>query len=513
MKNSGDLLRSDPVRIVRESLIVCGLLVILVASAATWFFRQGYLLYYGDAQAHLNISRSIFDSRTPGYDQIGTVWLPLLHVICLPFVQNNWLWHTGLAGTIPVACCFVVAGTFFYLAAREAYASALAASVAVACFALNPNILYLASIPMTEVVFLAGLAVMLFALLRFRRTQERGLLMLGVAASWSMSLTRYDGWFLIPFAGLGFALLAKRHKWAILILFGALASLAPLYWIASNYWETGDALSFYRGPYSPVAIQKGLPYEGLHNWKLAFQYYWDAGRWCTGWPLIILGAIGAVCAVWKRCAIQLAFLLLTPIFYVWSMHSSGGTPMHLPDLPPHSYYNSRYGIAVLPLCAVTAAAIAITLPLRYRRWAIALPIICVLGWVIQPSPDHWICWKESEQNSIARRAWTQQAAQFLEANYRSGQGVLAPFGDVTGVFCASQIPLIETLHEGNGPAWLAAVSRPDLLHTELWAIASGGSTTAKALIASGSPYRVVRVIRVPGAPDLFIYKRKFSGDQ
>ncbi|HWF47421.1 MAG TPA: hypothetical protein VG168_10480, partial [Bryobacteraceae bacterium] len=338
------------------------------------------------------------------------------------------------------------------------------------------------------------------------------LLILGLAASWSMSLTRYDGWFLIPFAGLGFALFAKRHKWSILILFGALASVAPLYWMASNYWETGDALSFYRGPYSAAAIQKGLPYPGYHNWRVALEYYLDDGRWCIGWPLVILGAIGAVCAVWKRCFAPLVFLVLTPAFYVWSIHSSS-TPIHLPDLPPHSYYNTRYGIAMLPLCAMAAAAIATTLPLRYRRWAISLPIICVLGWVIQPSPDHWICWKESEQNSIARRAWTQQAAQFLEANYRSGQGVLAPFGDITGIFCASKIPLVETLHEGNGPAWLAAVSRPDLLHTELWAIAIDGSTTSNALSASGSPYRVTRVIQVPGAPNLLIYKRRLAGNQ
>ena len=87
-----------------------------IASAfGFWLYLQGYILYYGDAQAHLNISRSIIDSRTPGYEQIGTVWLPALHLICLPFVRNDWLWSTGLAGTIPVAICFVIAGTCFYL--------------------------------------------------------------------------------------------------------------------------------------------------------------------------------------------------------------------------------------------------------------------------------------------------------------------------------------------------------------------------------------------------------------
>ena len=71
-------------------------LALLIAICSWWLYRQNYLLYYGDAQAHLNISRSIIDSRTPGYDQLGTVWLPLLHVICLPLVRYDWLWSTGV---------------------------------------------------------------------------------------------------------------------------------------------------------------------------------------------------------------------------------------------------------------------------------------------------------------------------------------------------------------------------------------------------------------------------------
>ena len=157
--------------------------MVTIGLAAAWFVHRDYILYYGDAQSHLNISRGIIDSRTPGYEQIGSVWLPLLHVICLPFVGNDMLWSTGLAGTIPVASCFIIAVIFFYLAAREAYGAILPAAVTVACFALNPNVLYLSSIPMTETVFFAVLSIQLFALLRFRRTQSRSLIFVGAAAS------------------------------------------------------------------------------------------------------------------------------------------------------------------------------------------------------------------------------------------------------------------------------------------------------------------------------------------
>ncbi|MGH9584546.1 MAG: hypothetical protein ACRD4O_16605 [Bryobacteraceae bacterium] len=131
-------------RALAEAAAICAALCLVVAVAAAFCFRHGYILYWGDAQAHLDNSRSIIDSRTLGYDQLGTVWLPLLHVICLPFVGNDWLWSTGLAGTIPVAICFVIAGMCFYFAAKTAYASTAAALVVLAVFALNPNILYLA---------------------------------------------------------------------------------------------------------------------------------------------------------------------------------------------------------------------------------------------------------------------------------------------------------------------------------------------------------------------------------
>ena len=50
-----------------------------------YYFRQGEILLYGDAVAHINIARRVFDSRTPGLLQLGTVWLPLPHLLMIPF--------------------------------------------------------------------------------------------------------------------------------------------------------------------------------------------------------------------------------------------------------------------------------------------------------------------------------------------------------------------------------------------------------------------------------------------
>jgi len=97
---------------LKSWLIVLVSLAVLSAGAVAFVQWHGWALYYGDAEAHLEIARRVVDSRTPGYSQIGTVWLPLPHVLMLPLVANDWLWRTGLAGAIPSAICFVVAGLF-----------------------------------------------------------------------------------------------------------------------------------------------------------------------------------------------------------------------------------------------------------------------------------------------------------------------------------------------------------------------------------------------------------------
>jgi hypothetical protein len=501
LTNSGDLRRSS-----LEAGIVIVLLSLLMAGAAAWVYQHGYVLYWGDAQAHLNAGRSLIDSRTPGYDQLGTVWLPVLHVLCLPLVGNDWLWSSGLAGTIPVAICFVGAGAFLYFAAREAYQNSISAVIVLACFALNPNVLYLAAIPMTEIVFLIGLFAMLFSLLRFRATQERRYLVIAIVASWWMSLTRYDGWFLIPFAALSFAWFAKERRWWILVSFGLAASLAPLYWMAHNWWETSNPLDFYNGPYSAAAIQGARDYPGYHHWTTAARYYFEASRLCSGWSLIVLGLAGIACAIGKRIIFPIAFLSLTPVFYVWSVHSSK-LPIHVPTLWPFSYYNNRYGIAVLALTAFACGAIALVLPARAKLVGLAAPALCLLIWTWNASPENWICWKESQVNSVSRRAWTAAAADFLKKNYRPGEGILTGAGDLPGIFCKARLPFRETLNIGNGPDWLAAISRPDLIHQERWALVEADDPICDALQRSGSPYRLIWRIEAKGAPMLEIYKR------
>src|SRR6476619_3878062 len=72
-----------------------------------FYLQHGQTLLYGDAIAHINIARRVFDSKTPGLLQLGTVWLPLPHLLMIPFLLSNWMWKTGVGGSIPSMAAYV----------------------------------------------------------------------------------------------------------------------------------------------------------------------------------------------------------------------------------------------------------------------------------------------------------------------------------------------------------------------------------------------------------------------
>lgn len=483
----------------------------VLSAAAIWFvYQRGYTLYYGDAQAHLNIARRVIDSRTPGFDQIGTVWLPLPHLLMIPFVKDSYLWRTGLAGAIPSGACFVLAATFLFATARSVFSSRAAGAAAAALLALNPNLLYLQSTPMTESVFLASLMAVLYFSVRFSRTQSMFSVAGAGLAALAGTLTRYEGWFLIPFLSLYFLAVAKRKRLIIAGLFSLIAVCGPLAWLAHNAWYSGDFLEFYRGPNSAKAIQGSLTYPGDHNWAMAWLQFRTAVQLCLGSALLCVGLIGVLGALWKKSVWPIVLLCLPPAFYVWSIHSSG-IPIFVPTLSPFSYYNTRYGLAALPLAAFCAAAIVAWVPVRMSGIAALIVVgIAMAPWLIEPGLDRCITWKESEVNSVARRAWTNQAAEFLRSNYRAGSGVFTTFGDVTGVFQFAGIPLRDTLTWDNWPYWPAAVARPDLFLREEWAVVFGGDPVQSAInraFLRGPRYTLQKTVVVKGAPVLEIYRR------
>src|SRR5581483_7141146 len=197
-------------------------------------------------------------------------------------------------------------------------------------------------------------------------------------------------------------------------------------------------------------------------------------------------------AVWA-----ILLLALPPLFYLWSMYSSGGTPIHVPGLWPNSYYNTRYGLAALPLLALASSALVLAFPQRYRAAVAVLVVIAgTIHWASRHQPEDWITWAESRANSIGRRAWTAEAAQYLGPRYRLGAGILSSGGDdFFGIYRAMGIPLAETFSVDNGLPWDAAIQRPELYWWQVWAVVKRNDELHEAMrraAGRGMIYQLVK---------------------
>ncbi len=76
--------------------VLLGRLAALLGLVAVYGYGQLHLtLAHYDAKAHLVVARRILDSLTPGWEQIGAVWLPLPHLLNMLPVQVDVLYRTG----------------------------------------------------------------------------------------------------------------------------------------------------------------------------------------------------------------------------------------------------------------------------------------------------------------------------------------------------------------------------------------------------------------------------------
>jgi hypothetical protein len=354
-------------------------------------YAKGYLLLYGDAVAHLAIARRIVDAHYPGLAQLGGVWLPLPHLLMLPLIGDMRMWQTGLAAAPMSMLSYALSVVGIWRLARRLLQPRWAL-VATAFYALNANLLFLATTAMTEALFLALLVwsvvvtmegVVALQLGQMRVAKSRmiaaGLLVLAEV------FTRYDGWIVGAAVWLCFAWAVwkssadvRRAVLPTFVVFTVLCMAGPLLWFWYNARYEGDWLDFMRGPYSAAQIERktappGQHYREWHHPLRAVVFYTrtaqiDAAAWETGFGLMAAAVYG-VWASWKPTSQsrdvehpvmggRYALLLWVPLpFYLYSV-AYGSVPIFIPQLYPHSYYNARYGMEMLPALAVYGALAA-----------------------------------------------------------------------------------------------------------------------------------------------------------
>ena len=76
---------------------------------ASHYSRLGLTLTHYDARGHLVVARRIADSITPGWQQIGAVWLPLPHLLNAIPVQVDLFYRSGALAVALSVAAFAVA--------------------------------------------------------------------------------------------------------------------------------------------------------------------------------------------------------------------------------------------------------------------------------------------------------------------------------------------------------------------------------------------------------------------
>ena len=142
--------------------------------------------------------------------------------------------------------------------------------------------LYLACTPLTEPLTILWAVLTAYGVFRFRESGGMPALVAAGLAAFFGTLTRYDGWYLLPFAAL-YVFCARRESFRDrlrhTVLFSAIAGFGPVLWVIHNAVRFGNPLEFLNGPYSAQAIyaeqvaRTGFRYPTDGSFLLSARYY------------------------------------------------------------------------------------------------------------------------------------------------------------------------------------------------------------------------------------------------
>jgi len=453
----------------RMPVFLAAVLTIISLAAYIHYYRNGLGLAYNDARSHLDIGRRVVESLQPGLAQLGSVWLPLPHLLMVPTIWIDWFWHSGLAGAIQSMVSFVATGLLIYHFLGRLKVSMASRLLGVAIFVANLNVLYMQSTAMTELLLLATMTAGCYYLLVWHQTDDLFDLIKSGFFIMLSTLIRYDGWFLL-LVSLGLIFLRKLfiRGWVqaegTAILFGTLAGLGIVLWFGWNLLIFKDPLYFAFGPYSAHAQQSQLEAAGeldtksnllgsIHIYLLALFY--------NSYTLPVLLALGGLVLLWRdrhlAISTRLATLaLLAPLAFNILALYLGHSVLFVQGINGTSWFNVRYGLMLLPSIAIFIGY------LSHRLSNLRPTIVALLTFVLffafanrdAVTIDDGV--HGSSQKNVS------QVAGYLAAEAKPQSGfILISAASHDAIIFTSTLPMKRFIHEGTGAYWESATIAPD----------------------------------------------------
>ena len=486
-----------PAKRLRLCSWLIGVLALLVGLITTaWAFAHHVVLAYGDSEAHLNIAKRVVSGLTPGLGQLGSVWLPLPHLLMVPFVINDTMWRTGLAGAAVGVPSLVLLAVMSYKLAYLLTGSIAGSWLAPLVILANPNALYMAATPMTEVVLLAMVTTSVYFLARWvLHGGLASLVLTGLFGSLA-SLSRYDGWALVVIEAVAVLVIAAvRHRSlrgteGLMVLFGILAFSGIVGWLLWNQLIFSDPLYFSKSVYGSAEQQQWFLQHGLlptyHNLGKSAVFWLADVRLIVGSTLGGLAAVG-LGALLVRCARQhwlgpvliAAAALSSFPFYILSLYVGQASlilPQFVPANASYQMSNLRYGLqALLPVALFVAYLAA-----RRPKVLVPLFVVAVLGQGgVMVATHQVMTFADGTRGLSSQKVSKGPDSPYVEAwmrrHYDGGLVLMddyrRPIGPVE-----SGVPMQDFIGTGNKPYWQESLNNPGLYAT--WIVLQQGSTDA-----------------------------------
>jgi hypothetical protein len=432
------------------------LAAILGTIAAAVYWRAGLSLSHYDAKAHLVVARRILDSLTPSWEQIGAVWLPLPHLLNVLPVQIDWTYRTGAFAIAISVTSFAITVACISAIVRKISGSRTGAILAATLFALNPNVLYLQSTPMTEPLLFALAALVVLHLAEWSMStshaDSNASVRVRPAACWTIvaaCLTRYEAW---PIVGAAIAL-AAYVKWRRGTVFTAVlheAARPALYALGT------------------VAFFMGLSFATTGTWFVTGGFYVPDPK-LRAQPMAVYEAIReGVAALGGPRFVQFASYSM-PIIAIAALLRRSWSALALPlalvagaALPFYAYMSGhpfiiRYEVSLILGCAVCIGA-AVSL-LRFLAPFAAIPmlaLVMVQSPFFDPSLAPVVVEAQIDRNGgLGRQAVTAcLRQQYDNTTIMASMGSLAHY---MHELSNAGFDLDDFVHEGSGPLWGVAL--------------------------------------------------------
>jgi hypothetical protein len=424
------------------SIILCSATILSIVSA--WIFiSQNLHIAHFDSKGHLLVARRIFDNLNPGFRQIGAFWLPLPHLLYLPFVQSDFLYFSGIAATPISMTCFVLTAWVFFRLIENLF-DRFAAFCCGMVYITNPNMLYLQTTPLTENLSILFTIVAVYTFVLFFQRKDRRYLMACSISSVVGILSRYENWFTFAFLGLLLIVLSfKEHRgWKNLILDSLILGIPSVlamgltFWI--NWYTTGHAYMDHSFKHTDFQPAKGSLFISF------FVILFTLGNLISyDWTIFALIAAFLVIRKRYRDTGFLASLALLAPFLLYLLEYRDNHPTRV-----------RYGLPFVPIAIYFLAY----WPGKSRL--ITFLFILWTGHILLTSPFYKVGGSELLMESMrdAENNAIQNGLLSYLREHDDGKLILAAMADVAPVLYDLKFPIKRYVHEGAKPYWNDAMT-------------------------------------------------------